>query len=77
MACVDGVKFRVYRAGTGTFIYAKKTGKEKKLQESESMLAQTPYDQRAVNLNMRRPMRMEARRVGPIGRDARPPRIPA
>jgi hypothetical protein len=28
---VDGVKFRIYKAGTGTFIYSKKTAKQKKL----------------------------------------------
>jgi hypothetical protein len=28
---VDNVKFRVYKAGTGTFLYSKKTAKQKKL----------------------------------------------
>lgn len=31
LCCVDGIRFRVYKAGTGTFIYAKKTAKEKKV----------------------------------------------
>lgn len=31
LTMVDGVKFRIYKAGTGTFIFAKKTAKQKKL----------------------------------------------
>lgn len=31
LTIIDGIKFRIYKAGTGTFIYSKKTGKQKKL----------------------------------------------
>lgn len=31
LTIVDGIRFRVYKAGTGTFIFSKKTSKQKKL----------------------------------------------
>ena len=30
-AVIDGVKFRIYKAGTGTFLFSKKSSKQKKL----------------------------------------------
>lgn len=44
MTVVDGVRFRVYKAGTGTFIFSKKTSKQKKLELAKNSLPQTPYD---------------------------------
>lgn len=32
LTIVDGIKFRIYKAGTGTFHFTKKTSKQKKLQ---------------------------------------------
>ena len=40
---VDGVKFRIYRAGTGTFVYLKKTSKQKKLEYAFNTLPPVPY----------------------------------
>jgi len=31
LTCVGGKKFRVFKAGTGTFVFSKKTAKQKKL----------------------------------------------
>jgi hypothetical protein len=57
LTVVDGIRFRVYKAGTGTFIFAKKTSKQKKLEQAQNQLPQTPYDKPADNLNMKRPAR--------------------
>lgn len=63
MTIVDGIRFRIYKAGTGTFIFSKKTSKQKKLEQAKNQLPQTPYD-KPDNLNMRRP----AARSNPGGR---------
>lgn len=52
LTIVDGVRFRIYKAGTGTFIFAKKTAKQKKLEQAKNELPVTPYDAIDVNLNM-------------------------
>lgn len=41
---MDGVKFRIYKAGTGTFIYSRKTAKQKKLETAKKSLPPVPYD---------------------------------
>lgn len=41
---LNGLKFRVYRAGTGTFIFMKKTAKQKKIEEAKRMLPPLPFD---------------------------------
>ena len=41
---VDGIKFRIFKAGTGTFIYSKKTSKQKKLEAAKVSLPPVPYD---------------------------------
>lgn len=40
---IGGKKFRVYRAGTGTFIYTKKTGKQKNLEQAKYSLPRLPF----------------------------------
>ena len=40
---VDGVKFRIYKAGTGTFLYTKKTAKQRKLEVAKNCLPPVPY----------------------------------
>jgi len=40
---IDGVKFRIYKAGTGTFLYQKKTAKQKKLEFAKNSLPPVPY----------------------------------
>ena len=67
MTFVDGIKFRIYKAGTGTFIYSKKTGKQKKLEQAKNQLPATPYDKPAENLNMQRPTRPAGRGRGGRG----------
>ena len=67
MTFVDGIKFRIYKAGTGTFIYSKKTGKQKKLEQAKNQLPVTPYDKPAENLNMQRPSRPAGRGRGGRG----------
>jgi len=42
---LNGIKFRVYKAGTGTFIYLKKTSKQKKIEEAKRLLPPLPFDQ--------------------------------
>jgi hypothetical protein len=64
---VDGVRFRIYKAGTGTFIFSKKTSKQKKLEQAKNQLPQTPYD-KPDNLNMQRPA---VRAPGTRGRGGR------
>jgi hypothetical protein len=41
---INGVKFRIFKAGTGTFIFCKKTAKQKKLEMAKKALPPTPYD---------------------------------
>lgn len=60
LTVVDGVRFRIYKAGTGTFIFAKKTSKQKKLEQAKHELPRTPYDI-GENLNMARPARVPGR----------------
>jgi hypothetical protein len=74
LTVVDGIKFRIYKAGTGTFIFSKKTSKQKKLEQAKNQLPTTPYDKPAENLNMRRPARPNRggpRRGGRGGRGGR------
>jgi hypothetical protein len=40
---IDGIKFRIYKAGTGTFLFSKKSSKQKKLQEAQRLLPAVPY----------------------------------
>ena len=71
MTIVDGIKFRIYKAGTGTFIFSKKTAKQKKLEQAKNQLPVTPYDQ-PDNLNMQRPARPgRGRGSGGCGRGRR------
>lgn len=57
---IDGVKFRVYKAGTGTFLYTKKTAKQRKIEVAAQSLPTVPY---AINaaLQSRAPMAMRGR----------------
>ena len=41
---IDGVKFRIFKAGTGTFVFSKKTAKQKKLETAKKSLPPVPYD---------------------------------
>lgn len=43
LTIVDGFKFRIYKAGTGTFIFSKKTSKQKKLELAKQSLPPVPY----------------------------------
>jgi hypothetical protein len=40
---IGGKKFRVFKAGTGTFVYTKKSAKEKKLEEAKLTLPALPF----------------------------------
>lgn len=40
---IGGKRFRVYKAGTGTFLYSKKTAKQTKLEQAKSMLPALPF----------------------------------
>ena len=40
---ICGKKFRVFKAGTGTFIYSKKTAKQKKLEQAKNSLPPLPF----------------------------------
>jgi len=40
---MDGKKFRIYKAGTGTFLFSKKSSKQKKLEEAQRCLPPVPY----------------------------------
>jgi hypothetical protein len=42
-AVIDGVKFRIYKAGTGTFLFSKKSSKQKKLEDAQKLLPAVPY----------------------------------
>lgn len=42
-AVIAGNKFRIYKAGTGTFIYTKKSAKQKKLEAARNSLPQMPF----------------------------------
>ncbi len=70
LTVVDGIKFRIYKAGTGTFIFSQKTSKQKKLEQAKNQLPATPYDKPADNLNMQRPA-ARPNRGGPRGRGGR------
>jgi hypothetical protein len=39
---LDRVKFRVFKAGTGTFLYLKKTTKQKNLEQAQKNLPRLP-----------------------------------
>lgn len=53
LTIVNGMKFRVYKAGTGTFVYSKKTAKQRKLEQAKNELPQTPYDKVENNLYLK------------------------
>lgn len=40
---ICGKKFRIYKAGTGTFIYTKKTAKQRNLEQAKNMLPRLPF----------------------------------
>jgi hypothetical protein len=40
---IDGTKFRIYKAGTGTFLFTKKTAKQRKLEQAKNTLPPVPY----------------------------------
>ena len=40
---IAGKKFRVFKAGTGTFIYSKKTAKQKELEQAKNTLPRLPF----------------------------------
>jgi hypothetical protein len=43
LTCVDGINFRIYKAGSGTFLYTKKTAKQNKLEIAKRSLPIVPY----------------------------------
>lgn len=43
LTVIGGKKFRVFRAGTGTFVYTKKTAKQRKLEEAKNSLPRMPF----------------------------------
>lgn len=68
---IDGVKFRIYKAGTGTFIFSKKTSKQKKLEVAKNNLPPVPYNninpgqiRGFVNRGPRRPVMARGRGRG-------------
>jgi hypothetical protein len=66
LTIIDGVKFRVYKAGTGTFLFTKKTAKQNKLEAAKNMLPPVPYAVNAALLSgaNRQPAAMRARGRG-------------
>lgn len=52
---IDGNKFRIYKAGTGTFLFGKKSSKQKKLEAAQALLPPVPYAIQMA-LNSRGPM---------------------
>ncbi len=82
---IGGKKFRVYKAGTGTFIFSKKTAKQKKLEMAKNILPVLPFPTIPVeNIAERQPMAFQApireqrqarsvsRGIGGRGRGRRP-----
>ncbi len=67
---VDGDKFRMYRAGTGTFNYVKKSARQKKIEFAVNSLPSVPYVIQKVTNQMRErgPNRMAPRGRGGRGR---------
>ena len=43
LTVIGGNKFRVFKAGTGTFVYSKKTAKQKKLEQAKNSLPRLPF----------------------------------
>ena len=41
---LNGVPFRVYKAGTGTFFYMKKTSKQRSIENAKMLLPPLPFD---------------------------------
>ena len=70
---INGIKFRIYRAGTGTFVFSKKTSKQKKLEQAKANLPTVPYDNNSMAaLGMQeRPRRFGGRGRGCRGRGVR------
>lgn len=60
---IDGIKFRIYKAGTGTFLFSKKSSKQKKLEEAQRLLPPVPYAIQAA-LESRGAMVMRGRGKG-------------
>ena len=40
---INGKRFRIFKAGTGTFIYTKQTAKQKKLEVAKNTLPKLPF----------------------------------
>lgn len=59
LTTVDGTRFRLYKAGTGTFLFMKKTAKQKKLEMAKNSLPPVPFGIRQADLarGVRMPMR--------------------
>ena len=64
---IDGTKFRIYKAGTGTFLFSKKSSKQKKLEEAQRLLPPVPYAIQMA-LNSRVPMNGRGRGRGGMRR---------
>lgn len=64
---IDGIKFRIYKAGTGTFLFSKKSSKQKKLEEAQRLLPPVPYAIQMA-LNSRGPMVARGRGRGGMRR---------
>jgi len=59
---IDGNKFRIYKAGTGTFLFSKKSSKQKKLEAAQALLPPVPYAiQMALNSRGQMPGRGRGR----------------
>lgn len=43
LTMIAGKRFRIFKAGTGTFIYSKKTAKQKKLEMAKNTLPRLPF----------------------------------
>lgn len=67
---IDGIKFRIYKAGTGTFLFSKKSSKQKKLEEAQRLLPPVPYAIQMA-LNSRRPIAARGRGGRGRGRGGR------
>ncbi len=44
LSIINGIKFRIYKTGTGTFIFMKKTAKQKKIEDAKRALPSLPFD---------------------------------
>lgn len=44
LAIINSVSFRIFRAGEATFVYARKTAKQKKVDKAQARLKKLPFD---------------------------------